>query len=106
MKKPFAHSVTVPASGIPSPASEAIAAIQHLRELDTTGARDGEKRCRLQFDHDAAFLLSTCHPRTCLTIHRVSGPGLAADVVVIVLAQHCLYRPKRSPCGRDLARRR
>ena len=106
MKKPFAHSVTVPASGIPSPASEAVAAIQDLSELDTAEARDGEKRCCLHFDHDAAFILSTCHPPTCLTIHRVSGPGPAADVVVIVVAQHCLYRPKRSPCGRDLARRR
>lgn len=106
MKKPFAHSVTIPATGIPSAASEAVAAVQDLRELDTAEARDGEKRCRLHFDHDAAFVLSTRHPRTCLTIYRVSGPGLAADVVVIVLAQHCLDRLERSPRGRDLARRR
>ena len=61
MKKPFAHSVTIPSSGIPLPASEAVATIQDLRELDTTEARNGEKRCRLHFDHDAAFALSTCH---------------------------------------------
>ena len=53
MKKLLAHRVTVPPTGIPSPAGEAVAAIQDLRELDAAEARDGAERSRLHLDHDA-----------------------------------------------------
>ena len=73
MKKPLAHRVTVPPTGIPLRAGEAIAAIQDLRELDAAKACHREERRRLHLDHDAPFALPPRHPRARLdTLRRWS----------------------------------
>jgi hypothetical protein len=106
MKKPLAHRVTVPSTRIPLWAGEAIAAIQNLHQLNAAEACHREERCRLHLDDDASLALSARHPRARLSIYRVGGPGLAADVFVIVLPQYCLDRLERAPCWCDFARRR
>jgi hypothetical protein len=106
MKKPLAHRVTVPSTRIPLWAGEAIAAIQNLRELGAAEACHREERCRLHLDGYTSLALSPRHPRAGLSIHRVGGPGLAADVIVIVLPQYCLDRQERASCWCDFARRR
>jgi hypothetical protein len=106
MKKPLAHRVTVPSTRIPLWAGEAVAAIQNLREFNAAEACHREERCRLHLDDHASLAPSARHPRARLSIHRVGGPGLAADVFVIVLPQYCLNRRECAPRWCNFARRR
>ena len=106
MKKPLADRMTVPSARSPSPAGEAVAPVQDLRELDATEARDREKRSRLHLDDEAAFVPAPRHAWTRLPIDCVGGPGLASRIIVIVLPQYRFDRLEGTPCGSDFTRRR
>src|SRR5487761_1707294 len=102
MEQPLAHRMAIPSARIPSAAREAVARIEDLRHLNPPKARDCEKRRRFHIDHYASLALPPRHPRPGLAIHRVSGPGLAPEIVVIVFAQHRLDRSERAPRRRNL----
>src|SRR5271156_5966243 len=104
MKHPFAHRMPIPSSRIPLAPGKAVAGIKKLGAFDTAKARHRKERGGLHLDYDASFAAAAVHPRPRFAIDRIGGPGLAADIVVMIPAELRLYCGERARRGCDLAR--
>ena len=103
MEQPLAHRVAIPSARIPSAARQTVAPVENLGALDAAKARHREERRRFHVNHDASLAPEPVHPLGCFAIDGVGGPGLAADVVMMVFAQRRLDRSERAAGGRHFA---
>src|SRR6516225_4714109 len=91
-KQSLAHRVTIPPTWVPSAARETVAPVENLGALDASKACHPEERRRFHVNYHASLTPAPVYPPACFAINGVGGPGLAADVVMMVFAQHRLDR--------------
>ncbi len=78
----------MPAATIPDFATEIIAAIQNLAELDVAELGDGQERGVFHFDGQAAFIAAAFDFGHCLAVKGIGGPGRPLDKGNLLLGKH------------------